>query len=89
MRTLLFNWKFGYLKESIHEGIVVFCHFEPEDNEKIILQAVKKLQSIVKKELILVPFAHLYEKTASKEEAKNAINVAEEFVKKVKKLLEE
>ncbi|HBB04502.1 TPA: hypothetical protein DCZ39_06525 [Patescibacteria group bacterium] len=54
----------------MHEGIVVFCHFEPEDNEKIILQAVKKLQSIVKKELILVPFAHLYEKTASKEEAK-------------------
>ncbi|PIN81337.1 hypothetical protein COV13_01510 [Candidatus Woesearchaeota archaeon CG10_big_fil_rev_8_21_14_0_10_32_9] len=78
MKTLVFNGKFGHLKENIYNGLVVFCHFEPEDNSKTISKAGKKFRSLAKNNLILVPFAHLSEKSASKKEAKNLF---EELVK--------
>ena len=71
MKTLVFNGKFGHLKENIHHGLVVFCHFEPEDNLKTISKAGNKFKSLAKNNLILVPFAHLSEKSTSKREAKN------------------
>ena len=71
MRVLVFNGKFGHLKENIHNGLVVFCHFEPEDNSNTISKAGEKFRSLAKNNLILVPFAHLSEKSASKKEAKN------------------
>jgi len=71
MRSIIFKGKFGHLKENTNEGTIVFCHFEPEDNEKIIFQAAKKFADITDDNLILVPFAHLFEKSADKEDAKN------------------
>jgi TolB-like protein len=70
MRTLIFDGKFGHIKEKIHEGLVVFCHFEPEDDLKTVLKVGKKIKSLSKNSLILVPFAHLSEKSASKKLAK-------------------
>lgn len=71
MKALIFNGKFGYLKENIYSGLVVFCHFEPGDNSKSISDAGKKFRLLAKDNLILVPFVHLSEKSASKIEAKN------------------
>ncbi len=71
MRVLIFNGKFGHLKENIHKGLIVLCHFEPEDNQKTIFKVGKKVRSLAKNNLILVPFAHLSKKSASKKEAKN------------------
>lgn len=71
MKTLVFDGKFGHLKENIYNGFVIFCHFEPGDNSKTISKAGKKFRSLAKNKLILVPFAHLSEKSASKKEAKD------------------
>ena len=60
MRTLCFNGKFGYKSDTTYDGLIVFCHFDPSDNEKILTKAAKsliKLQS--NKQIILVPFVHL------------------------------
>jgi len=70
MRVLVFEGRFGYLKENIHKGLVVLCHFESGDNSLTIIKASKKFKLLAKNGLILVPFAHLFEKSASKEEAK-------------------
>lgn len=70
MRSIVFNGKFSHHKENVNNGTIVFCHFEPDDNEKIIFLAAKKFSQVANSNLILVPFAHLFEKSASKEEAK-------------------
>jgi hypothetical protein len=69
MRALVFEGKFGHIKEASNKGTVVFCHFEPNDNDKIINKAAKKFSKISKDNLILVPFAHLFEKNANKKDA--------------------
>lgn len=85
MRILIFDGKFGYLKENIHGGLVALCHFEPEDNHKTILKAGKKLKSLAKNKLILVPFAHLSEQSATKEEAKTLFRGLIDDCNKLKK----
>lgn len=70
MRSIIFNGKFSHLKENTNSGTIVFCHFEPNDNEKIIFLAAKKFTHIASDNLVLVPFAHLFEKSANKKEAK-------------------
>jgi hypothetical protein len=70
MRALVFDGKFGHLKESINQGLIVFCHFEPRDDMRVATRAGKRFRSLARDNLILVPFAHLSEKSASKEEAK-------------------
>lgn len=83
MRLLIFEGKFGHVKENIHEGLIAFCHFEAEDNKKTTLKASKKLRSLTKKNLILVPFAHLFEKTTPKEKARKLF---EELIRDCEKL---
>ena len=67
MRILKFKGRFGYLKNELHEGIILFCQFEPFDDEKILDKIANKFRLNKENKLILVPFAHLYEKSASKE----------------------
>ncbi|MDD3711417.1 MAG: threonyl-tRNA synthetase editing domain-containing protein [Patescibacteria group bacterium] len=71
MRLIVFNGKFGHLQENINQGLVALCHFEPEDDEKIIFKVAEKLIKLTNDNLILVPFAHLFEKVAEKPLAKN------------------
>jgi len=79
MRSIIFKGKFSHLKENINQGTIVLCHFEPEDNDKIIFQAAKKYTQTANDRLILVPFAHLFEKSASKKEAKRLFEVLVNF----------
>lgn len=69
MRVLRFTGQFGHHRENIHHGTIAFCHFESGDNSKTITKVAKKLITCTKTKLILVPFAHLFEKSASKKEA--------------------
>lgn len=86
MRSIVFKGKFGHTTENTNNGTIVFCHFEPEDNEKTIFQAAKKFTDMTDANLILVPFAHLFERCADTNEAKNLF---ENLVKKCEKLKNE
>ena len=83
MKSIVFKGKFGYLEEKINKGTIVFCHFEPKDNEEKIFRAAEKFVGLSSDNLILVPFAHLSEKSVSKKEAKIFF---ENLVKKCGKL---
>jgi hypothetical protein len=85
MKALCFQGKFGYLKEEIYQGFVVFCHFEPVDTEKTIINATKKIAIKNQGQLILVPFSHLDNKVASEKEAGNLF---EKLVTKCEDVLE-
>ncbi|KKR04762.1 MAG: hypothetical protein UT32_C0026G0009 [Parcubacteria group bacterium GW2011_GWC2_39_14] len=74
MRTLVFNGKFGYLKNNIFSGTVVFCHFEDTDSTKLLFKAAWKFVKMSSGTLILIPFTHLFEKCANKEQASQLFN---------------
>ena len=83
-RALMFSEGFRPKGEYKHIAVVEFV--KKKFGDKFADKVLFMFNKIRKKRHIVV-----YEQAniISKEEAKNAINVAEEFVKKVKKLLEE
>lgn len=84
MRTICFDGEFGYENNRIFNGFIIFCHFEPNDKETNIKRLIRKIKT--KERIILVPFAHLHEKIATKSQAENLFNILNEKCKADAKL---
>jgi len=69
MRAIVFQGKFGYLKNKFYKGAVIFCHFEETDRNTTLAKAARKFARLFSSKLILVPFTHLHEKCANKTKA--------------------
>lgn len=71
MKVVCFsNAEYSYRKDNIHKGYVVLIHFDPFDDKEIIKKAAKSIsKKAAKDDVILVPFAHLYDKVAPIKEA--------------------
>ena len=67
MRILCLEGKFGYVDDIVFKGFIVFCHIEPNDNEKILSKALSKLLPLAKEQFVIVPFVHLDKKVAPHE----------------------
>jgi len=82
MRILRFNGKFGYTKEKIYSGCILFCNFENKDNINIFKKVVNKFSKTKEENIVIVPFAHLSEDKVDKEKASTFF---ESFLKEFKK----
>ncbi len=66
MRILCINGSFGYQSQTVYEGLILFCHFEPIDTDTTFQKTLRKITSWKPSRLVLVPFTHLHEKAAPK-----------------------
>lgn len=71
MKVVCFsNAEYSYQKNLKHRGYVVLVHFDPFDDKEIVKKAAKSLSKKASKaDVVLVPFAHLYDKVAPLKEA--------------------
>lgn len=75
MRILTFIGEYGYRSDETFSGFVCFCHVDKEETkEKIVIIASKLASFSNESDIILVPFAHLYEGVTEPEAAKNILN---------------
>lgn len=81
MKILLFKGQFGYKEKEIHKGLIFLCNFERGDKERTLDKAAKKIIRLSKKEkVILVPFAHLSERSLSKKDSENLLRLFKEKI---------
>ncbi len=71
MKILSFQGTYSYNKKQTYKGLVALCHFEPFDDINLVTSVSLALQKKAgQKQIILVPFVHLYDKVAPPKEAK-------------------
>ncbi|MFH1789842.1 MAG: threonyl-tRNA synthetase editing domain-containing protein [bacterium] len=83
MRLLRFEGSFGYQKDEVHEGLILFCNFEDWDNENIFKKAINEIDFSEHYNIIIVPFAHLSENKLDK---KKALSLFDSYVRMCKKI---
>ncbi|HRH32789.1 MAG TPA: threonyl-tRNA synthetase editing domain-containing protein [bacterium] len=75
MRILTLIGEYGYRKGETFSGFVCFCHVDKEETKEKIITIASKLASFSNaSDIILVPFAHLYEGVAEPKSAQNILN---------------
>ncbi len=83
MRILTFKGEYGYKEPETFSGLVCLVHFEEKDAIKIIKKASEKIIELAQtSQIILVPFAHLYESVADTEIARKLFIELGESLKK-------